>query len=95
MLVHAGVLDFYFFLGYGPEDVIQSYHSVIGRPAMPPYWALGFHQCRWGYKNLQEVKEVVQMYYGYKVNPFSAWSHELVTLDLFILDSIGYDVDRY
>jgi alpha-glucosidase (family GH31 glycosyl hydrolase) len=29
---------------------------------MPPYWALGFHQCRWGYNNLEEVKEVVANY---------------------------------
>ena len=57
----SGVLDFYFFVGEmgWPDEVIHSYQDVIGRPAMPPYWALGFHQCRWGYHNLQDVKEVV------------------------------------
>jgi len=29
---------------------------------MIPYWALGFNQCRWGYQNLDEVKEVVRRY---------------------------------
>ena len=38
---------------------MNQYQEVIGRPAMPPYWALGYHQCRWGYKDLQEVKDVV------------------------------------
>lgn len=58
---NPGILDFYFFVGElgQPDEVIHSYQDVIGRPAMPPYWALGFHQCRWGYPNLQAVKEVV------------------------------------
>ena len=55
----SGVLDFYFFLGPEPGEVVTQYQEVIGRPAMPPYWALGFHQCRYGFKNLQEVKDVV------------------------------------
>ena len=60
-MLTAGILDFYFFVGElgQPDEVIHSYHDVIGRPAMPPYWSLGFHQSRQGYPNLQAVKEVV------------------------------------
>ncbi|XP_067143213.1 lysosomal alpha-glucosidase-like [Centruroides vittatus] len=39
----GGVLDFYFFLGPTPEEVVQQYTLALGRPTMPPYWALGFH----------------------------------------------------
>ena len=62
-----GLLDFYFFLGPEPEAVIQQYQEVIGRPHMPPYWGLGFHQCRWGYQDLQEVEDVVSNYTAYGV----------------------------
>ncbi len=58
----GGILDFYIFVGPEPESVIRQYHEVIGNPYMPPYWALGWHQCRWGYANLSEVQNVVQKY---------------------------------
>ena len=61
-LLTPGILDFYFFLGPEPEAVIQQYQEVIGRPHMPPYWGLGFHQCRYGFQDLQEVEDVVTQF---------------------------------
>ncbi|XP_022104698.1 maltase-glucoamylase, intestinal-like [Acanthaster planci] len=55
----GGILDFYMFLGPTPENVVQQYTEAIGRPYMPPYWALGFQLCRYGYNSLDRVKEVV------------------------------------
>ncbi|KAF6385497.1 sucrase-isomaltase [Rhinolophus ferrumequinum] len=54
----GGILDFYMFLGPTPEGATQQYHEVIGRPVMPPYWALGFQLCRYGYRNTSEVQQV-------------------------------------
>uniref|UniRef100_A0A8C5Q0B1 alpha-glucosidase n=1 Tax=Leptobrachium leishanense TaxID=445787 RepID=A0A8C5Q0B1_9ANUR len=56
----GGVLDFYVFLGNNPEEVVMEYLEFIGKPYMPAYWTLGFQLSRWGYKSLDEVKEVVE-----------------------------------
>ena len=82
-----GVLDFYIFLGPSPEAVIQQYQEVIGRPHMPPYWALGFHQCRYGYNNLQEVIDVVNNFQAKMVSHWSWWYYHTTHT---LLDTSGY-----
>uniref|UniRef100_I3M252 Sucrase-isomaltase, intestinal n=1 Tax=Ictidomys tridecemlineatus TaxID=43179 RepID=I3M252_ICTTR len=54
----GGILDFYVFLGNTPEQVVQEYLELIGRPALPSYWALGFHLSRYEYGTLENMKEV-------------------------------------
>jgi Alpha-glucosidases, family 31 of glycosyl hydrolases len=39
--VLGGILDFYYFLGPKPGDVISQYLDLIGYPELPPYWSLG------------------------------------------------------
>ncbi|XP_007958016.2 lysosomal alpha-glucosidase [Orycteropus afer afer] len=56
----GGVLDVYVFLGPEPKSVVQQYLAVVGHPVMPPYWALGFHLCRWGYSSTAITRQVVE-----------------------------------
>ena len=55
----GGGLDFFVFLGPKPESVIDQYTQLIGRPMIPPYWALGFQISRYGYNSTEDIKEVV------------------------------------
>ncbi len=48
----------YFFSGPTPAEVLRQYTELTGRMPMPPRWATGYHQCRWGYDSEQDVREV-------------------------------------
>ncbi|CAF3661599.1 unnamed protein product [Rotaria sp. Silwood1] len=56
----GGIIDLYLFTGPTTQDVIQQYWDVIGKPTMPPYWSLGFHLCRYGYNNIDNLRAVIQ-----------------------------------
>jgi len=63
----GGILDMYFFLGPEPEAVIRQYLTAIGRPVMPPYWALGFHLAKYGYNNLETMQAAVNRLRQYDI----------------------------
>ena len=51
---------FFRLLGPEPETVVQQYTGLVGRTYMPPYFALGFQICRWGYKNTDDIRQVIE-----------------------------------
>lgn len=70
----GGVLDFYVFTGPTPDNVVQQYTELIGRPFMPPYWALGFHLCRWGYNGIDGMKAVINRMRDAKMPYDTQWN---------------------
>ncbi|XP_015249519.1 PREDICTED: lysosomal alpha-glucosidase-like [Cyprinodon variegatus] len=70
----GGILDFYVFLGPDPSSVIEQYVDVVGHPAMPIYWALGYHLCRWGYDSSNATWEVVKNMRNYGIPQDVQWN---------------------
>ena len=54
----GGVLDYFLIAGPDLPRVVERYTRLTGRMPLPPRWALGFHQSRWGYRTAGEVEEV-------------------------------------
>lgn len=49
----GGVIDFRFVVGeFDPEGLLKKWNSVLGSSTIPPFWSMGFHQSRWGYKHI-------------------------------------------
>ena len=40
----GGILDIYFFTADSADNIIMKYNELIGKPILPPFWALGYHQ---------------------------------------------------
>ncbi|XP_057970208.1 probable glucan 1,3-alpha-glucosidase [Malania oleifera] len=63
----AGVVDTFFFVGPGPKDVVRQYVSVTGTPAMPQLFATACHQCRWNYRDEEDVEHVDSKFDEYDI----------------------------
>ncbi len=75
-------LKLYSIVGEGAYDVTKQFLNIIGRSFVPPLWAFGYGQSRWGYKNYKDIDEVVNQY-----------AKAAIPLDYVCLD-IDY-MDRY
>lgn len=58
----TGDLEVYIITGDSVRDIVRQFRGLIGRSYIAPLWALGFGQSRWGYKNAQDVREVVRQH---------------------------------
>ncbi|CAO2658127.1 Nn.00g073870.m01.CDS01 [Neocucurbitaria sp. VM-36] len=70
----GGAIDLFFFDGPTQPEVTKQYQtSAIGLPAMQQYWTFGFHQCRWGYRNWTETREIVETMKAFNIPLETIW----------------------
>ena len=54
--------DLYLLSGRNENAVCKEFRTLIGRSYIPPKWAFGLAQSRWGYKTEEDVREVARQY---------------------------------
>lgn len=50
-----GQPNLYILFGPTLRDLTKKFQSLIGTTPLPPAWALGYHQCRWGYQSEEDL----------------------------------------
>ena len=54
--------DLYLLSGGNENAICREFRTLIGRSYIPPRWAFGLAQSRWGYKTEEDVREVARQY---------------------------------
>lgn len=61
----GGQIEIYFMLKGSAKDIIKQYQEIVGKPSLPPVWALGWHT---GYQytlvGQQQIKTMVFTYHN-------------------------------
>lgn len=62
-----GNLDYYFISGRHMPEVLSGYTYLTGRAPLPPRWALGYHQSRWGYDSEKTFRDIAAKLREYRI----------------------------
>ncbi|ACK70334.1 Alpha-glucosidase [Gloeothece citriformis PCC 7424] len=87
----GGALRYYLAIG-SIKQVVERYTQLTGCPVLPPRWAFGYHQSRWGFETEEVVRQVAQGFITHNL-PLSAIHLDIDCLDDFRAFTI--DPDRF
>jgi alpha-glucosidase len=68
-----GPIDYYLIAGPSTAEVVRRYTDLTGHAPLPPRWALGYQQSRFGYMTADEVREVASRLRTDKVPTDAMW----------------------
>ena len=44
------------------NEIVKSFRTLVGESYIPPKWAFGYGQSRWGYSTEKDVRQVIESY---------------------------------
>jgi alpha-glucosidase len=54
-------------------ELLEQFTALTGRSPLPPSWALGYHQCRWGYRTQAEMERVFSEFQAHGLPLSGLW----------------------
>ncbi|MGB8331000.1 MAG: TIM-barrel domain-containing protein [Polyangiales bacterium] len=78
--------------GATPREVVRRLGDLTGRIALPPHWALGYHQCRFSYYPDSRVRELAREFRERSIPCDAIW------IDIHYMDEykvFTFDSDRF
>lgn len=93
--IKGGVIDLKIFMSEdrSPERIIHEYHEFLGGYTLQPFWSFGFHQSRWGYRDLSALNNTLANYEKFNMPLDAIW----MDIDymrgnkIFTIDETRYD----
>jgi alpha-glucosidase len=76
-----GEMKYYFFGAKNIPGIIRDYTRLTGRMNLPPYWSLGYQQCRWSYYPESEVLNLASTFREKKI------PCDVIYLDIHYMDN--------
>ena len=87
-----GDLNYYVFGASGIAGILRDYTWLTGRMPMPPYWSLGYQQCRWSYFPESQVMDIAQQFRDKQI------PCDVIYLDIDYMDAykiFTWNLDRF
>lgn len=72
-LSESGILDIAFFADLDIKNLYFKYHKLIGKPALPPLFSLGYHQSRWNYVDVKDLTQVDEKFDEHDIPYDTIW----------------------
>jgi len=63
----------YFIVGETPAEVTRKLQRLCGTTPLPPLWALGHQQCRWGYESMEDLRTIADNFRRHRIPNDGLW----------------------
>jgi alpha-glucosidase len=68
-----GQPDLYILVGPSLPELTRKLQQLVGVTPLPPAWALGYNQCRWGYQSADDLQELDRKFRQHRIPCDALW----------------------